>query len=253
MTSMPSSSIVDDFQRHAIGKTLEHQGVPAGASRSIASAAVSSGAASTLQQHAVSAALQQRGVPPEEAKTLAKAGSSRSNRPPAPPPPPGATAAAAAVAKAIPGARAPAPSPSLPSVSAVAAPATIYRSQAPAPPPAPKPSSGPPPSNWIVTADAYQKYVAFFESLPRDDRGMAAGRDVANFLVQSGLPKPSIARILELSDLDGDKMFDRDEFALAMHLALCVSKRGMPLFDALPGYLIPKSKKGAELPSVAYT
>lgn len=65
----------------------------------------------------------------------------------------------------------------------------------------------------------------------------------ATFLVQSGLPRPTIARILELSDLDLDKRFDRDEFAIAMHLSLCVSKRKMPLPDTLPPYLIPKSKR----------
>ena len=71
-----------------------------------------------------------------------------------------------------------------------------------------------------------------------------AGRDTANFLTQSGLEKPVIASILELADLDGDSMFDRDEFALAMHLALCISKRGMPLPETLPAYMIPKSKRG---------
>ena len=54
--------------------------------------------------------------------------------------------------------------------------------------------------------------------------GKVIGRDMANFLVQSGLPRPQIARVLELCDLDGDSFFDRDEFAVAMHLALCVAK-----------------------------
>ena len=94
-----------------------------------------------------------------------------------------------------------------------------------------------------MTGEAFQKYCAFFDSQPKDGYGRVAGRDCAQFLIQSGLPKPAIAQVLELSDMDKDTFFDRDEFCIATHLALCISKRGMPLPSVLPAYLVPKSKK----------
>jgi hypothetical protein len=128
------------------------------------------------------------------------------------------------------------------------------RPPAPAPPPAaaaarPVPATMPPAAEeaaiaqWKVTAEAFLRYCQFFEQQNKDELGRLAGRETAKFLEQSGLARPAIASILELADMDGDKMFDRDEFAIAMHLALCISKRGMPLPDTLPGYMIPKSKK----------
>jgi len=96
---------------------------------------------------------------------------------------------------------------------------------------------------WVVTAEAYQKYVGFFDMQPKDPMGRVLGRDCAQFLVQSSLAKPTIALILELSDLDKDGCFDRDEFCIATHLALCISKRGMPVPQALPRFLVPSSKK----------
>ncbi|KAH9254416.1 hypothetical protein BASA81_007529 [Batrachochytrium salamandrivorans] len=99
-------------------------------------------------------------------------------------------------------------------------------------------------NGWTITADAFNKYVGFFNEQPKEPTsGKVLGRDMANFLVQSGLPKSTIAQVLELSDLDKDQRFDSHEFALAMHLSLCIAKRKMPLPTSLPNYLIPASKR----------
>lgn len=99
-------------------------------------------------------------------------------------------------------------------------------------------------NGWTITADAFAKYVGFFNEQPKEPAsGKVLGRDMANFLVLSGLPKSTIAQVLELSDLDKDQRFDSHEFALAMHLSLCIAKRKMPLPTALPSYLIPASKR----------
>jgi SH3 domain-containing kinase-binding protein 1 len=213
--------------------------------------------ASSLPPGTASAAMGMAASNPDATKAiLQKSGSSRSNRPPAPPPPPPSSINTGLQAMTVSGSgmnlakpinRAPAPPPP-PSTATGTSTSSSMKPPAPLPPTQSvsnnnNNNNNPPPPAWLVTADLYQKYVSFFETLPKDERGLANGRDVANFLVQSGLPKPTIARILELCDLDGDKMFDRDEFAVAMHVSVCVSKRGMPLFDQLPSYLIPKSKK----------
>jgi hypothetical protein len=112
-------------------------------------------------------------------------------------------------------------------------------------PPAPQPVAalGDPIANkWNVTPDLLIKYQGFFAQEPKDPAGRIPGREMAKFLEQSGLERGMIVRILELSDLDRDTCFDQDEFALAMHVALCVSKRGMPLPTRLPDWLIPPSK-----------
>ena len=81
----------------------------------------------------------------------------------------------------------------------------------------------------------------FFEG--KRSGAFVVGRVMATFLVQSGLERKVVAYILEMADLDKDGKFDRDEFVVAMHLAVCVSKRGMPVPKQLPPYLIPNSKK----------
>lgn len=43
-----------------------------------------------------------------------------------------------------------------------------------------------------------------------------------------------LKRIWALSDADKDGMLDRNEFHIAFHLALCASKRGMPVPEVLP-------------------
>lgn len=119
----------------------------------------------------------------------------------------------------------------------------------PAPPPmiggpVPQASLGDPvANNWIVTPDLLAKYQNFYAQQPKDPLGRVMGKTTAMFLEQSNLDRPTIVRILELSDLDRDTCFDADEFSLAMHLALCVSRRNMQLPQVLPDWLIPPSKK----------
>mmetsp|Transcript_10600 Transcript_10600/g.26839 ORF Transcript_10600/g.26839 Transcript_10600/m.26839 type:complete len:132 (-) Transcript_10600:41-436(-) len=100
-------------------------------------------------------------------------------------------------------------------------------------------------SEWRMTRDRYQLCCKFFNKLAVDVGGvsMVLGPAAAAFLEKSGLAKPVIARILELADIDGDCKLDRDEFVVAHHLTIAISKDGMPEPSSLPRYLIPKSKR----------
>lgn len=99
---------------------------------------------------------------------------------------------------------------------------------------------------WKIDKERFSFCVGWFMKLAQpqaNGRALVPGRDAAEFLLKSGLRKDVVAQILELSDLDGDKMFDRDEFVVAHHLAISI-KKGMPPIKELPPFLIPASKRG---------
>ena len=51
------------------------------------------------------------------------------------------------------------------------------------------------------------------------------GRDMAMFLVQSGLEKKTVAFLLEMADIDKDGRFDRDEQVKSRHRRNSVPSR----------------------------
>ena len=100
-------------------------------------------------------------------------------------------------------------------------------------------------NSWKIDQERFDFCVDWFKKLAKvgisgDLR--VSGKDVAGFLLKSGLDKGIVARILELSDMDRDKEFDMEEFVVAHHLAICI-KNGMPEPEELPSYLIPPSKR----------
>lgn len=100
-------------------------------------------------------------------------------------------------------------------------------------------------TEWRIDQSRFNLCVEWFKKLAKiNARGEArvSGRDVAEFILKSGLDKGVVARILELSDMDRDKEFDRDEFVVAHHLAICI-RNGMPEPVQLPAYLVPPSKR----------
>ncbi|CAM9755171.1 unnamed protein product, partial [Hapterophycus canaliculatus] len=56
----------------------------------------------------------------------------------------------------------------------------------------------------------------------------------AAILAKSGLGKKELGRLWALSDADRDGSLSRLEFSVAMHLACCSAKKGLPLPRALP-------------------
>mmetsp|Transcript_15903 Transcript_15903/g.28313 ORF Transcript_15903/g.28313 Transcript_15903/m.28313 type:complete len:635 (-) Transcript_15903:576-2480(-) len=101
------------------------------------------------------------------------------------------------------------------------------------------------PKPFKITKERVALCLKYFEKHAVDEGGKRAvpGRSAANFLLKSGLDKQTVVKILELSDIDGDLKLDRDEYIVAHHLTICISKEGMQLPARLPDYLIPKSKQ----------
>ena len=71
--------------------------------------------------------------------------------------------------------------------------------------------------------------------------GVLKGQDALKFFMQSGLPQQTLIKLWDLCDLDKDGGLDKEEFAIAMHLArLAVSGTQLP--EKLPLTLVPESK-----------
>jgi len=84
---------------------------------------------------------------------------------------------------------------------------------------------------WKINKERYGLCYKYFVKLSQQDADgsrYVKGRDAAEFLLKSGLTKATIARILQMADLDNDQRLDRDEFVVAHHLAICISKEQMP-------------------------
>merc|ERR1712107_341842 len=117
---------------------------------------------------------------------------------------------------------------------------TLYASDTA--PPLPKVPS----RTWKINKERYALCFKFFQKLSKEDingNRYVQGGQAADFLIKSGLQKPVIARILELSDMDKDCKLDRDEWVVAHHLTICISKEDMPCPSKLQDYLIPKGKR----------
>ncbi len=100
-----------------------------------------------------------------------------------------------------------------------------------------------PKREWYINAKSFAFYKTHFDRLSKGG-AFVDGREAARFLLGSKIPKHVLARLLEISDMDGRCQFDRDQFAVAFHLTRCVSMYGMPIPDELPKFLIPKSRRG---------
>jgi hypothetical protein len=60
------------------------------------------------------------------------------------------------------------------------------------------------------------------------------GPEAVALFSKSGLPQPQLAQIWSMVDSPVDHRLDKLEFAMAMHLIVCVSKKNLPMPPALP-------------------
>lgn len=93
---------------------------------------------------------------------------------------------------------------------------------------------------WVVNKHRI-KYDKIFEAIGPIN-GKISGEVAKNEMVKSKLPKPVLAKIWRMSDIDKDGFLDSDEFALAMHL-IQVKVEGHDIPPVLPDHLIPPSKR----------
>lgn len=119
-------------------------------------------------------------------------------------------------------------------------------SQAPTPPRHPQgPGPRPPPpaqgpSMALTAQDPYTlspgeeaRYESLFPEYAKPD-GYVYGPEAVSLFNKSGLPQQQLAAIWNMVDTPVDNRLDRLEFAMAMHLIVCVSKKNLPMPPGLP-------------------
>jgi len=111
-------------------------------------------------------------------------------------------------------------------------------------PPAPVPSAR------ALTQDPYLmlpgeqvRYESHFPQYEKD--GFVYGKEAVDLFSKSGLAKEVLRDIWNLVDNPVDNRLSRLEFAIAMHLIVCISKKNLPLPPVLPPSLLAlKAKAG---------
>jgi len=94
-------------------------------------------------------------------------------------------------------------------------------------------------STAITTQDPYtispqeqSRYGDLFPNYAKD--GYIYGKEAVELFTRSGVPQDDLKKIWNMVDLPVDNRLDKLEFALAMHLIVCISKKGLPLPPSLP-------------------
>ena len=126
-------------------------------------------------------------------------------------------------------------------------------------PPTPATGLAPPPvmSNALTTQDPYgmtpadqANYEKLFPTYATKDDHVYGSEAVALF-GKSGLPQEQLGAIWNMVDQPVDNKLDRLEFAMAMHLIVCVSRKNLPMPKALPMSMKQlKSESSAGPPSL---
>lgn len=96
------------------------------------------------------------------------------------------------------------------------------------------------PVEWAVKGPTKLKYTQLFNTADSSRLGYLKGSDARNLLLQSKLPKATLAQIWALADIDSDGRLGCDEFVLAMYLCE-IASRGEPIPAKLPPELVPPS------------
>ncbi|KAG7364564.1 cytoskeletal-regulatory complex EF hand domain containing protein [Nitzschia inconspicua] len=94
---------------------------------------------------------------------------------------------------------------------------------------------------WALQ-DSADRLVGSFEALGPEG-GFLSTQKARDVLVKTGLSKDQLRQIWNLSDMDRDGLFDRDEYVVAMFLCDAVIQKGRPIPAELPASVVPPSKR----------
>lgn len=87
---------------------------------------------------------------------------------------------------------------------------------------------------YVLTPAERQRYESLFPQYARPD-GYVYGAQAVELFSKSGAPQQQLAAIWNMVDIHPvDNRLDPLEFAMAMHLIVCVSKKNLPLPPSLP-------------------
>ncbi|CAB1119102.1 unnamed protein product [Ectocarpus sp. CCAP 1310/34] len=98
-------------------------------------------------------------------------------------------------------------------------------------------------SEYRMSDQDAARYGKAFDKLVKGKGVTLGGKKAAVVLAKSGLRKKDLGHLWVMSDVDRDGALSRMEFSIAMHLASCSAKKGLPVPRALPeslGALLPQ-------------
>jgi len=105
-------------------------------------------------------------------------------------------------------------------------------------------SMGPPPPQqhhqltvqdpYTLTPQEQARYEQLFPEYCKQDPNYMYGSEAVALFGKSGLDQQILARIWGMVDQPVDNRLDKLEFAMAMHLIVCVSKKNLPMPPGLP-------------------
>ena len=151
----------------------------------------------------------------------------------------------------LPGQGAPPPQPQQPSpapqqITPIRPVMPANSSQRSMPPPSPTPQrSMPPPSptpsqehrltvdSYVMTPQDRQRYDGLFPNFKKQD-GYVYGPEAVTLFSKSGMDTAALRQIWAMADVPVDNRLDALEFAIAMHLIVCCTKKGLSLPEKLP-------------------
>jgi len=86
--------------------------------------------------------------------------------------------------------------------------------------------------SYIISPQEQSRYEDLFPNYAQD--GYIYGKEAVELFTRSGVPQDNLKKIWNMVDMPVDNRLDKMEFALAMHLIVCISKKGLPLPHSLP-------------------
>lgn len=86
---------------------------------------------------------------------------------------------------------------------------------------------------YTLTPAEQQRYESLFPQYAKDD-GFMYGAEAVGLFSKSGLNHTQLRDIWNLADQPVDNKLDKLEFAIAMHMIVCVSKKNLPMPKMLP-------------------
>ncbi|OQS06521.1 hypothetical protein THRCLA_01439 [Thraustotheca clavata] len=96
--------------------------------------------------------------------------------------------------------------------------------------PAP-PMSG---QSFAISEEEKCKYNLIFQQYDTDLDGFIQGPEAVNLFQMSGLDREHLRTVWALADRSSDGQLDLTEFYIAMHIIVCVTKRGMQMPTSIP-------------------
>lgn len=86
------------------------------------------------------------------------------------------------------------------------------------------PSRSPKRTSWVLSQKDKDKYLALFVATDNDRDGFVEGDQAKLIMRRSKLTREQLAKVWELSDMDGDGRLRFEEFLIAMHCVTMVTK-----------------------------